>query len=236
MEKYFRGKCEPTPSRFACCRRVLPPALLRGRGAGATSWTRLRPTSALVSPAVALRAAPAGEQRVGQVFVFSLTAALNPTLLTAVTVMLTLEKPQRLLLGYLLGALVTSITCGLLLVFALPGSGTSSTAKHGVNPVLNIALGALVLVIVFVVATGRDTTAAGLERAQTRASQGQNTAPLAAPTEQGLRPRHVRRRGAAQLPGGVLHRRDGSAAQTADRDRGNRHRRPRVQPDHAHAC
>ena len=33
----------------------------------------------------------------GQVFVFSLTAALNPTLLAAVTVMLTLSNPQRLL-------------------------------------------------------------------------------------------------------------------------------------------
>jgi Sap, sulfolipid-1-addressing protein len=93
---------------------------------------------------------------VGQVFVFSLTAALNPTLVTAVTVMLTLEKPKRLLTGYLLGALLTSVTCGLLLVFALPGSSTSSTAKHGVNPVLNITLGALVLVIVFVVGSGRD--------------------------------------------------------------------------------
>jgi hypothetical protein len=93
---------------------------------------------------------------VGQVFVFSLTAALNPTLLTAVTVMLTLEKPERLLTGYLLGALVTSITCGLLLVFALPGSSTSSTAKHTVNPILDIALGAIILVIVFLVATGRD--------------------------------------------------------------------------------
>jgi Sap, sulfolipid-1-addressing protein len=93
---------------------------------------------------------------VGQVFVFALTAALNPTLLTAATVMLTLEKPERLLTGYLLGALVTSITCGLLLVFALPGSSTSSTAKHGVNPVLNVVLGALILVIVFVVGSGRD--------------------------------------------------------------------------------
>jgi hypothetical protein len=93
---------------------------------------------------------------VGQVFLFALTAALNPTLLTAVTVMLTLDQPKRLLAGYLLGAFVTSITCGLLLVFALPGSSTSSTAKHGVNPVLNVVLGALILVIVFVVGTGRD--------------------------------------------------------------------------------
>jgi Sap, sulfolipid-1-addressing protein len=93
---------------------------------------------------------------VGQVFVFALTAALNPSLLTAVTVMLALEKPERLLTGYLGGALITSITCGLLLVFALPHSATSSTAKHSVNPIINIALGALVLLVVFVVATGRD--------------------------------------------------------------------------------
>jgi hypothetical protein len=93
---------------------------------------------------------------VGQVFVFALTAALNPTLLTGVTVMLTLQKPKRLLTGYLLGAYVTSITCGLLLVFALPRSSASSTAKHSVNPVLNIVLGALILLIVFIVGTGRD--------------------------------------------------------------------------------
>jgi hypothetical protein len=95
-------------------------------------------------------------RRVGQVFVFSLTAALNPSLLSAVTVMLTLDKPKRLLVGYLLGALVTSVTCGLVIVFALPDSSTSSAAKHAVDPVLNIVLGVLVLVIVSVVATGRD--------------------------------------------------------------------------------
>jgi Sap, sulfolipid-1-addressing protein len=92
----------------------------------------------------------------GQVFVFALTAALNPTLLTATTVMLTLEKPKRLLSGYLAGALVTSVTCGLLLVFALPHTSTSSSAKHTVNPIINIALGVLILLVVFVVATGRD--------------------------------------------------------------------------------
>jgi hypothetical protein len=92
----------------------------------------------------------------GQVFVFAFTAALNPTLLTGVTVMLTLDRPERLLIGFFAGALVTSVTCGLVLVFALPHSSTSSTAKHSVNPILNIALGALVLLVVFVVATGRD--------------------------------------------------------------------------------
>ncbi len=92
----------------------------------------------------------------GRVYVFALTAALNPVLLAAVTIMLTLAKPKRLLAGYLLGAMLTSITCGLLLVFALPDSSSSSTAKYTVDPVLNIVLGVLILVIVFVADTGRD--------------------------------------------------------------------------------
>jgi hypothetical protein len=49
-----------------------------------------------------------------------------------------------------------SVTCGLLLVFALPGTKTLSTAKHSISPAIDITLGVLILVIVFVVATGRD--------------------------------------------------------------------------------
>jgi hypothetical protein len=93
---------------------------------------------------------------VGSVFVFSLTSVLNPTLLAAVTLMLTLPNPKRLLLGYLMGAAVTSVTCGLLLVFLLPGSSTASTAKHTVNPIIDITLGVLILLIVARVGRGRD--------------------------------------------------------------------------------
>src|SRR4051794_3855480 len=72
--------------------------------------------------------------------------------------MLVLPSPKRLLLGYLLGAMMTSISLGLVIVFALSGSSSAtSTAKHTINPVVDIVLGALILVIVFVVATGRDT-------------------------------------------------------------------------------
>jgi hypothetical protein len=39
----------------------------------------------------------------------SLTAALNPTLLTATTLMLLLPSPSRLMLGYWLGAMTISI-------------------------------------------------------------------------------------------------------------------------------
>jgi len=43
------------------------------------------------------------------------------------------------------------------IVFALGGSSSgTSSAKHTINPILDIVLGLLILVIVFVVATGRD--------------------------------------------------------------------------------
>lgn len=92
----------------------------------------------------------------GQVFGLAFTAALNPTLLAAVTFMLSRPDAGRLMLGYLLGAMVTSMTCGLLIVFALDGSSrVTVTAKHTVNPLLDIALGALVLLAAFVAGTGR---------------------------------------------------------------------------------
>lgn len=46
---------------------------------------------------------------------------VNPTLLAASTVTMLLPNPVRLMLGYLLGALLTSITLGLLIVSALDG-------------------------------------------------------------------------------------------------------------------
>lgn len=91
----------------------------------------------------------------GNVYVFSLTSALNPSLLAAVTLMLTLPSPKRLLLGYLIGAVLTSVTCGLLLVFLWPGSSTASTAKHTVNPIIDLTLGALILLLVIRIERGR---------------------------------------------------------------------------------
>src|SRR6516164_924954 len=91
----------------------------------------------------------------GDVYVFALTAAANPTLLAATTLLLTLPRPKRLLLGYWLGAVITIVTWGLVLVFAVSGS-TSSTMKHTVSPAIEITLGTFILVIVLVVATGRD--------------------------------------------------------------------------------
>jgi Sap, sulfolipid-1-addressing protein len=90
-----------------------------------------------------------------RVFLFALTAALNPTLLAATTVMLLLPNPKRLLLGYLLGAYTTGITVGLAIEYWLHGSGVVTTTKHTVAPAVDITVGLLLLLVAFVVGTGR---------------------------------------------------------------------------------
>jgi hypothetical protein len=91
----------------------------------------------------------------GQVILLSLTASLNPSLLAACTVMLLLPNPARLMLGYLLGASITSVTIGLVIVFSLSNSQATSTARHTLSPAEDVALGALALVAAWVLWSGR---------------------------------------------------------------------------------
>lgn len=100
----------------------------------------------------------------GDVILLSLASAFNPTLLTASTLMMLLPNPKRLMLGYLLGAQVTSITLGLVIVFSFEGSGAVSTTKHTLSPVATITLGAILLVVALVIGTGRDQAAAARRR------------------------------------------------------------------------
>ena len=90
-----------------------------------------------------------------QVVLLSLTASLNPTLVAATTVMLLLPSPTKLMLGYLLGAYVTSITLGLVIVFSLSNSSTSNTTENTISPAVDIALGVIALAVAFVLYTGR---------------------------------------------------------------------------------
>lgn len=92
----------------------------------------------------------------GDVFFLAFLAALYPTLLAATTVMLLLPHPKRLLLGYLLGAAMTSVTLGLLIVFTLRHSGLVESTQTTLGPGADIVLGCLALVIAFVLRSGRD--------------------------------------------------------------------------------
>jgi hypothetical protein len=90
------------------------------------------------------------------IFFLALLAMFNPTLLAAVTVMMLLPNPKKLMFGYLLGAYTTSITLGLLIVFSLDGSGSVETAKNTLSPSEDIVVGLLALLVAFVLGTGRD--------------------------------------------------------------------------------
>jgi Sap, sulfolipid-1-addressing protein len=89
-----------------------------------------------------------------EVVLLSLTASLNPTLLTGTTVMLVLDRPKGLMFGYLLGAYITSITLGLIIVFSLSESGTVDTTKNTLSPAADIGLGALALIAALAIGTG----------------------------------------------------------------------------------
>src|SRR4051794_34574416 len=92
----------------------------------------------------------------GDIAGLAVLAAFNPSLLAATTVMLLLPNPKRLMLGYLLGAYVTSITIGLVVVFSPQGSSAEQPPKQPISPAEDIAVGVILLLIAFVLATGRD--------------------------------------------------------------------------------
>lgn len=91
----------------------------------------------------------------GKILLYSLVAAANAALLAAVTVMLFLPNPKRLLVGYLLGGLLVSLTIGFVIVFAGDQSGASSTAENSISPAMDIALGLLLLVVAYVLRSER---------------------------------------------------------------------------------
>jgi hypothetical protein len=108
------------------------------------------------------------------IFFWAFAAALNPTLLGATTVMLLLDHPKRLLLGYLLGAMMTSLTLGMVIVFALDGSsGATSTGRSTVSPATDLAIGGLLLVVAYVIRPGRTRSETGrlAERRRRRAEK-----------------------------------------------------------------
>jgi hypothetical protein len=90
------------------------------------------------------------------VLLLAFAAALNPTLLAVTTVILLLPEPKPLLIGYLIGALMTSITLGLLIVFKLQGTSIADTAQNTLSPAADFAVGGLFLAVAYVLVTGRD--------------------------------------------------------------------------------
>ncbi len=104
----------------------------------------------------------------GQVLAFALLAALNPTLVAAATAMMLLANPRRLMIGYLLGALTTSVTLGLVIVFSLQGSTLVKTTRTTLSPAASMALGAIALITAIVLGTEHHEAAARRRRERRR--------------------------------------------------------------------
>ena len=79
------------------------------------------------------------------------------------------------MLGYLLGAMMTSITLGLVIVFALEDSGSVSTSQNTLSPAANIALGVIALVVAGALRGERDV--ALKERREKKKATKEDTGP-----------------------------------------------------------
>lgn len=90
------------------------------------------------------------------IFLLGLFSAANPTLLAAVTLMLFLPSPKRLLLGYLAGALLVSLTIGFVIVFVVHDSSATSAGRNTVSPSIDIAVGLILLLVAYVLRAGHD--------------------------------------------------------------------------------
>jgi Sap-like sulfolipid-1-addressing protein len=90
------------------------------------------------------------------ILLLAFSAALNPTLLAATTVMLLLPRPRNLMLGYLLGAMMTSVSLGLVIVFSLEDSGAVEVAKDTLGPAADIVLGVIFLIVARALSAERD--------------------------------------------------------------------------------
>ena len=88
------------------------------------------------------------------IFLLGLVSMFNPSLLAAVTVMLLLPNPKRLMLGYLLGSYLTSISAGLLIAFSFHGSGSVESARTTFSPAEDLVFGAIAVIVGLVLRSG----------------------------------------------------------------------------------
>jgi Sap, sulfolipid-1-addressing protein len=82
-----------------------------------------------------------------ELLLLAIAAAFYPTLLAVVLIFLGRPHPKRLLMFFLAGALLASISIGLAAVFALDEANLSTSSRATLNAGVYIGFGALALVI-----------------------------------------------------------------------------------------
>lgn len=84
-------------------------------------------------------------------------AAVSPTILAVVIVILHRPRPGRLLAAYLVGGMLTSVAVGIAIVTSLNELDVDTSSNSVVGPGVDLTVGALALLVAFVLATDRDT-------------------------------------------------------------------------------
>jgi hypothetical protein len=101
-----------------------------------------------------------------QLLLLALDAALYPTLLAAVVILLAQPRRVPLLTAYLAGGLTISIGLGLAIIAALKDSGALHNSSSGLSWTTDLAVGGLALLLAVALATRADARMAERRRAK----------------------------------------------------------------------
>jgi hypothetical protein len=82
-----------------------------------------------------------------EIFVLALAAAVYPTLLAGVILILARPRPRAQLAGFLAGGMAASLTAGISILFAIEDTGAVGPSQHTVSPAVDLAVGAVSLAV-----------------------------------------------------------------------------------------
>jgi len=106
------------------------------------------------------------------IFLLSLLAMFNPTLLAAVTIMMLLPEPRKLITGYLLGAYLASIGLGIAIVLSLHDTSAVESSKKTLSPIEDLVFGAILAIVGWALLSGRATRMKERRRERKEAKHG----------------------------------------------------------------
>jgi hypothetical protein len=87
-----------------------------------------------------------------ELFGLAVVSAFWPTLVLVDVLAFQTAKPERVLVAFLAGGLVTTLTIGSLIIFELRRSELVTTSRSTTDPVLNIVIGLLAFAVAWVLA------------------------------------------------------------------------------------
>ncbi len=121
----------------------------------------------------------------GKILVLALAAAVYPTLLAIVVLILTRPHPIRLFAGYLIGGMIMSLAIGLLILGLADTSNIDANNSSAPSPWIDTGLGLALLWLAWTIHSGRDLP--GAERRAAR--KDKKAAELAAAEAAGESPK-----------------------------------------------